>query len=286
MGSLTTCRQCGMSFNPNHHLTRYCGHRCRSEAQQDRQLAPAAGLDVRAFNGVPIQRRQVDGYVNATAMCKANGKKWNDYARLDRTQAYIAALAAVAGNPATENHGLIHVIQGGLPHLQGTWVHPRLAVDLARWISPQFAVWMDGWLLEQLQHPAAAAAAPQPAPRTRAKGRRTRYAPGGMEDDGSLPSHYWEGWDQITEEERQARMLLQLLRAGEESGGLQAGGISRAIGCSGVLLQRFAIQAAEAGLQLREQDPSREWTALHQLAGALHFAQVSVAMAQQRLLGG
>ena len=40
--------------------------------------------------------------------------------------------------------------QGGAAHLQGTWVHPRLAVDLARWISPAFAVWMDGWFLETL----------------------------------------------------------------------------------------------------------------------------------------
>ena len=42
--------------------------------------------------------------------------------------------------------------QGG-----GTWVHPRVAVDLARWISAPFAVWMDGWFLESLQQT-------QPAP--------------------------------------------------------------------------------------------------------------------------
>jgi hypothetical protein len=39
---------------------------------------------------------------------------------------------------------------------RGTWVHPRLAVDLARWISPEFAVWMDGWILGQLDKPVPA----------------------------------------------------------------------------------------------------------------------------------
>lgn len=110
-------------------------------------------LITRTWNDTLISRRASDGYVNATAMCKAEGKRWNDYVRLDRTQEYIAALtepscgAAVAGNPVT-GISVIRTFQGGTPELQGTWIHPRLAVDLARWISPAFAVWMDGWFLE------------------------------------------------------------------------------------------------------------------------------------------
>lgn len=137
----------------------------------------ATGITVRAWNGVAIQRRHADGFVNATAMCKANGKRWNNYARAERTVEYICALArqigvetpcaaAVARNRATGIHGLINVIQGGSPELQGTWIHPRLAVDLARWISPSFAVWMDGWFLESLWVAQPAPPAPQPpAPR-------------------------------------------------------------------------------------------------------------------------
>jgi len=131
-----------------------------------------AGIEARLWNGHAIQRRQVDGFVNATAMCRASGKRWNDYFRLDRSREYTCALAAslgaqipcraaVAGNPATGIHGLIHVIKGGNPELQGTWIHPRLAVDLARWISPAFAVWMDGWFLEAL---GVAPSPAQPAP--------------------------------------------------------------------------------------------------------------------------
>lgn len=118
------------------------------------------------FSGHPIQRRRADGWVNATAMCQAGGKRLNDYVRLDRTSEYVCALqhaiagqtpcaAAVAGNPATLP-AVIETRQGGAPHLQGTWIHPRLAVDLARWISPEFAVWMDGWILGQFERPTPA----------------------------------------------------------------------------------------------------------------------------------
>lgn len=109
----------------------------------------------REWNGTPISRRITDGYVNATAMCKANGKEWFSYARTERAKDYIKALEAVpqiCGTPAVQS------IQGGQPELQGTWIHPRVAIDLARWVSPEFAVWMDGWLLDgfQQQHVAGA----------------------------------------------------------------------------------------------------------------------------------
>lgn len=121
------------------------------------QPAPTL-IEAREWNGHPIHRREADGYINASAMCRAGGKRWNHYQANERTQAYIHALAADAGIPATGNQGLIRSIQGGRPELQGTWIHPRLAVDLARWISPAFAVWMDGWFLEQFQ--------PSPLPTT------------------------------------------------------------------------------------------------------------------------
>ena len=126
------------------------------------------GYDHRDWNGCLIGRRAADGYVNATAMCKANGKRWNHYISNDRSQAYIVALTAalrLAGNPADPTSAgfpadPIQTVCTGPNDLRGTWVHPRLAVDLARWISPHFAVWMDGWILEQLQP----APPPQPAP--------------------------------------------------------------------------------------------------------------------------
>jgi hypothetical protein len=103
-------------------------------------------LQSRSWNGTPIQRRTTDGYVNATAMCKANGKRWNDYWCTDRATEYLEALATETGIPVSR---LCHSLRGG-PQ-QGTWVHSRVAVDLARWLSAPFAVWMDGWFLEELE---------------------------------------------------------------------------------------------------------------------------------------
>ena len=99
----------------------------------------------RSWNGTPIQRRTTDGYVNATAMCHANGKKWSHYFETDRSHQYLEALSAETGIPASN---LSLTTKGGAH--QGTWIHPQLAVDLARWISAPFAVWMDSWFLEEL----------------------------------------------------------------------------------------------------------------------------------------
>jgi len=109
----------------------------------------------RTWNGTPISRRTTDGYVNATAMCKANGKRWKDYRESDRCQLYLDALESVAGISV---HALVESRSGGAGG-GGTWVHPQVAVDLARWISAPFAVWMDGWFLESVQQ-----AQPTPAP--------------------------------------------------------------------------------------------------------------------------
>ena len=101
-----------------------------------------AFLDTRSYDGTPISRRTTDGYVNATAMCKANGKEWSNYRQTDRCQLYMDALAdslGIQGMDLLDSRGG----NGG-----GTWIHPQLAVDLARWISAPFAVWMDGWFLE------------------------------------------------------------------------------------------------------------------------------------------
>jgi hypothetical protein len=101
-------------------------------------------LTTRAWNGTPILRRTTDGYVNATTMCKANGKEWSKYRESDRCQTYLDALAE------TSEIRMFDLIESRQGQGGGTWVHPQVAVDLARWISAPFAVWMDGWFLEEL----------------------------------------------------------------------------------------------------------------------------------------
>jgi len=103
-------------------------------------------LVTREFKGVKISQR-ADGFLDATAMCKATGKRWFDYYRLDSTQAFVDALSSEAGYPASE---LIQVVKGGLPENQGTWVHPQVAINLAQWSSPEFAVLVSKWVFELL----------------------------------------------------------------------------------------------------------------------------------------
>lgn len=84
-----------------------------------------------------IYQRVKDGYINATAMCKAAEKLFGHYNSVKAHQEFFAELSADIGIPISE---LIQAIKGGDPQLQGTWVHPQLAIHLAQWLSPKFAV--------------------------------------------------------------------------------------------------------------------------------------------------
>ena len=70
-------------------------------------------------------------------MCKANGKQWSKYRESDRCQTYLDALAE------TSEFRMFDLIESRRGPDGGTWVHPQVAVELARWISAPFAVWMD-----------------------------------------------------------------------------------------------------------------------------------------------
>lgn len=112
------------------------------------QMTMLGVIDHRAENEI-ICQRVTDGYVNATAMCKAAGKPWRDYARLSTTKPFIDELSNAVGLP----HGaLIQQIglaeSAGNPYLQGTWVHPQVAVNLAQWLSPKFAVLVSQWVAD------------------------------------------------------------------------------------------------------------------------------------------
>ncbi len=92
-----------------------------------------------------IHQRALDGYVNATAMCKAVGKLFADYARLKTTEEFLKELSSVMGIPIT---GLVIAVKGGRADLQGTWVHPDVAINLGQWCSPKFAVAVSQWVRE------------------------------------------------------------------------------------------------------------------------------------------
>ena len=86
------------------------------------------------YNGQIISQRH-DGYVNLTQMCQANGKRIDHWKELKATKAYISELQA--------NYPDSRVVYSEEGINGGTWGHPSLAINLARWISPKFAVWCD-----------------------------------------------------------------------------------------------------------------------------------------------
>ncbi|WP_301673849.1 KilA-N domain-containing protein [Neisseria blantyrii] len=92
---------------------------------------------------------QENGYLNATAIAEQYDKRVGNYLRNERTQEYITALTERLFNPETRNRAtaenqLVIIKKGGNDKKsQGTWLHPKLAVDFARWLNPKFAVWCD-----------------------------------------------------------------------------------------------------------------------------------------------
>ncbi|MDR0325222.1 MAG: KilA-N domain-containing protein [Oscillospiraceae bacterium] len=114
---------------------------------QNVQLAMVGYIDHTAENEL-ISQRVTDGYINATAMCKAAGKEWKHYRALSTTKPFLDELSSVVGQT---DYGLIQSYVGGVPRLQGTWVHPQVAVHLAQWLSPKFAVMVTQWVMEWMQ---------------------------------------------------------------------------------------------------------------------------------------
>jgi hypothetical protein len=101
------------------------------------------------FHGKAVQQRSGDGYFDATAMCKATGKRWNNYYQLPNTQEFLDVLSAETGITVSEqNQGLVQTTKGGNPQNQGTWVHPYVSINLAQWCSPEFAVKVSIWVFE------------------------------------------------------------------------------------------------------------------------------------------
>lgn len=95
-----------------------------------------------SYKGSVIQQRG-DGFVNLTQMCQANGKRLDVFMKSQKTKDYIDVLTNQYHHSVVLDAGI------GGDHA-GTWGHPSLAINLARWISPQFAVWCDSHIFNLL----------------------------------------------------------------------------------------------------------------------------------------
>lgn len=122
---------------------------------------------IREYEGLAVQF-QSDVWFNATVVAKKFGKVPKDYLKVPRTTEYIMALAEQNSigslilykqnqevtkeiiEQITNNFVLVR--QGGPDTGGGTWMHPDLGIDFARWLNPHFAVWCDRQIKE-LRYP-------------------------------------------------------------------------------------------------------------------------------------
>ena len=88
---------------------------------------------------IPIRK---DGYVNATLLCKASGKRIDNWLRLETTKKLLQEFSNSLRSEGVKSTDCLEGKYGG------TFIHPDLAVQLAQWISPSFALQVSRWTRE------------------------------------------------------------------------------------------------------------------------------------------
>lgn len=91
-----------------------------------------------------IQQRAEDGYINATELCQAAGKRWHNYVRNETTGHFLRALSAKTRISVPLLNQQVTSPDG----IHSTWVHPKVAIHLAQWLSADFAVQVSEWIYD------------------------------------------------------------------------------------------------------------------------------------------
>lgn len=114
------------------------------QEQNDKQLEKNTSELI--INGVTILSRLEDGFVNATSICKAGKKRFNNWYQLDSTKELIETFERLqmleTGIKVSKS---IDIIRG---KNASSWIHPDLSVQLAQWVSPEFALKVSRWTRE------------------------------------------------------------------------------------------------------------------------------------------
>lgn len=121
----------------------------------------------RDVNGIAIEQRQTDGFINGTAMSVAHGKDLTQWFRTKDTLELFQALAEDLGldinSVDLQNSdvstlsaakyvemfpSLIFSKRGSPENGGGTWLHPDLAIQLAQVCNKPFAIRVSRWVRE------------------------------------------------------------------------------------------------------------------------------------------
>ena len=100
-------------------------------------------LIIKEYLGNGISFKVINGevYANATEMAKAFPKKnLSTWINSNSTNEYVAELCSESNR---NKDFYIDIVKGGVAHNQGTWIHEKLVLDLARWLNVKFRVWAD-----------------------------------------------------------------------------------------------------------------------------------------------
>jgi len=91
-----------------------------------------------------LEYRDNDGYINITNLCKAGGKEFKSWNRLDKTKRFLDVLSSTVKIHTVE---LLKQEQGGNGE-RHTWAHPQVSINIAQWISAEFDVLVSKWVYE------------------------------------------------------------------------------------------------------------------------------------------
>lgn len=98
------------------------------------------------IEGIPVNQRENDGYVNATHLCNAHkiktgeDKAPGDWLVTNMAKSAIAKLSKTTGIPVV---CLTETKEG---RNGGTWIHPRLAVRFTMWLNDDFSLQVEDWV--------------------------------------------------------------------------------------------------------------------------------------------
>jgi hypothetical protein len=99
------------------------------------------------YNGITINQRPEDGYINLNEMAQATSKRVDNWLQNKSTQELIAEFNLEPSLNSRKATALItdptNAKFGG-----GTWAHPDIAIQFAQWCSPSFAIQVSRWVRE------------------------------------------------------------------------------------------------------------------------------------------
>jgi len=100
-------------------------------------------LILASYKDTPVSFND-SGFLNATNIAKKFGKRVQHYLDSNRTKNYIKELKKfMCVKTAFQENQLVIIKKGAPESGGGTWLHPKLAIDFARFCSTEFAVWCD-----------------------------------------------------------------------------------------------------------------------------------------------